>query len=114
MGLFFNSGTQDKKDQILRDIAIVNEALRRIANTLDNNGINRATINSVNAILGGIMDNVTRISSTVQSMTDSQLTGFTVPWVDGRYIGIMTWLLSLSTMTDRIDEDFENYIRRGY
>lgn len=114
MGLFFNSGTQDKKDQILRDIAIVNEALRRIANTLDNNGINRATINSVNAILGGIMDNVTRISSTVQSMTDSQLTGFTVPWVDGRYIGIMTWLLSLSTMTDRIDEDFENYNRRGY
>jgi hypothetical protein len=114
MGLFFNSGTQEKKNQILRDIAIVNEALRKSATTIDNNGINRTTINSVNSILGGVMDNITRVSSTVQSMTDSQCTGFTVPWIDGRYIGIMTWLMSMSTVTNSIAEDFENYVRRGY
>ena len=111
MGLFFNSDTQNKKDQILRDISLVNAALRNVASTLDNDGMNRSTINSVNSILGNVMSNVTRISNTVQSMTDSQLNGFTVPWIDGRYVGIMTWLLSFSTITDQISNEMESYIR---
>lgn len=111
MGLFFNSDTQNKKDQILRDISLVNAALRNVASTLDNDGMNRSTINSVNSILGNVMSNVTRISNTVQSMTDSQLNGFTVPWIDGRYVGIMMWLLSFSTITNQISNEMESYIR---
>lgn len=111
MGLFFNSDTQTKKDQILRDVAIVNAALRNAATILDNNGLNRTTINSVGSILGNVESNVTRISTTVQSMSDSQLTGFNVPWIDGRYIGIMMWLLSMSTMAQQISTEMERYLK---
>lgn len=111
MGLLFNSDTNTKKDQILRDIAIVNAALINAATTIDNNGMNRTTINSVGSILKNVTSNVTRISTTVRSMSDSQLSGFSVPWTNGSYIGIMMWLLSMSNMTNQIAADMENYLK---
>lgn len=108
---FLNSDSQGNKDQILRDVAIVNSALRDIAKIIDLNGINRGTINSINSGFSSIESNVVRISSTVQSMSDSQLSGFNVPWTDGRYLGIMTWLLSMSTMAEKISNEIEQNIR---
>ena len=111
MGLFFNSDTQIKKNQILRDVAIVNDALRKVATTLDNNGMNEVTINSISSILGSIETNTTRISTTVQSMSDSQLSGFNVPWIDGRYLGIMTWMFTMITMIQQLSTEMENRLR---
>lgn len=108
---FFNSDSQGSKDQILKDVAIVNNALRDVANIIDLNGINRGTINSINSRFSSIQSNVERISSTVQSMSDSQLSGFNVPWTDGKYIGIMTWLMSMSTMAEKISNQIEQNIR---
>jgi hypothetical protein len=110
MGLFFNSETKIKKDQILRDIAIVNNALRNIAITIDENEMNITTINSINSIFVNVETNITRISTIVQGMSDSDLTGFIVPWMDGSYIGIMTWIASFGALMNMLAGEMESYI----
>jgi hypothetical protein len=111
MGLFFNSDTQNKKEQILRDIAVINKSLRDVANLLDNNGMNMTTINNVGSILGNIEETINRVSTTVQGMSDSQLSGFNVPWMDGRYIGIMMWISSFVLTTTKISSEMDDYVK---
>ena len=114
MGLFFNSGAKEKKNLILRDIAIVNSTLKDIASILDNQGVNTRTVEMVGSKFNNVMSNIERISSTVQGMTDSQLRGFDVPWIDGRYLGIMMWIASMAMMSEQIAKETENYVKRGY
>jgi hypothetical protein len=109
MGLFFNSEVTNKKNQILSDVAIINQSLRQIANILDNQGVNGSSNNLVNQTLNSIEVNITRTSNNIQSMSDSQLDGFNVPWMDGRYIGIMTYLMSFSTMLNKIEAEFKRF-----
>lgn len=110
MGLFFNSDTQNKKDQILVEIAAINKSLRDVATIIDNQGFNYSSINSINTVISRIESNVQRMSNTVQSMSDSQLSGFMVPWMDGRYIGIMIWIASYGTMMNETVFEMEKYI----
>lgn len=112
MGLFTNSDTERKKNQILSDIAIINKSLRDIANLIDSSGMNMFTINSVGTILENVEGNVSRVSSTVQGMNDSQLSNFNAPWIDGRYIHIMMWINSFVMVTNKISNDMENYVNR--
>ena len=112
MGLFTSSETTNKRNQILQDIAVINRTLRDVANIIEIQGINGSSVNSITAILTNIEANVVRMSSTVQSMSDSQLTGFTVPWMDGRYIGIMTWIASYGSVMNKTVSEIENYTRR--
>jgi hypothetical protein len=114
MGLFFNSDLQIKKDQILRDVAIVNNAIRNIATTFDNNGMNVTTINSMGSILENIESNITRINTTVRSMSDSQLSGFNAPWMDGSYYGIQMWLIYCATWGTQISNEIESYAKNKY
>lgn len=111
MGLFSNSDTTAKQEQILRDITVINNSLREIAMLLDNNGMNKSSINLAGSIISNVEINITRMSNTVQSMSDNQLTGFTVPWMDGRNLGIMTWILSYSTYMDMLANKMESSLK---
>lgn len=90
---------------------IINKAFRDISVLIDSRGMNNSTINSINSVLNSVEANITRMSSTVQSMTDSELTGFYVPWVDGRSLGIMTWIASFGTFMNKLTEEMESFIR---
>lgn len=114
MGIFFNSETQNKKDQILRDIGVINKSLRDIANLLDSNGMNMPTIKSINSILSNIEGNINGVSTTVQGMSDSQLSNFNVPWIDGRYLGIMMWINSFMMVTTKISNEMEEFVKKSY
>ena len=109
MGLFFNSDTQNKKSQILSDVLFVNGALISICTTLDNNGMNSNSIHTISPVMTNMEPKVTRISTTVNSMSESQLQGFTVPWTDGKHVGIMTWLFNLINFSKVIEADIETY-----
>lgn len=110
MGLFSNSETSKKKDSITQDINLINNAFREIAVLIDSRGMNNSTINSINSVLSNVESNVTRMSNTVQSMSDSELTGFTVSWMDGRSIGIMTWIASFGTFMNKLTSEMERNI----
>lgn len=112
MGLFTSSETTNKRNQILQDIAVINQSLRKIADILDNQGINSQSINAVNQVFMNFSNNVERMSSTVQSMRDSQLDGFSVPWMDGRYMGIMMWLGSFNMVMNQIQGEINGYYGR--
>ena len=111
MGLFSNSETTSKKKSIIHDIEMINKAFKDISMLLDSRGMNNSTINSINSILSNVESNINRMSSTVQSMTDSELTGFYVPWVDGRSLGIMTWIASFGTFMNKLSSEMESYIK---
>ncbi|MDA3882173.1 MAG: hypothetical protein PF481_02710 [Bacteroidales bacterium] len=111
MGLFSNSETTSKKNSIIHDIEMINKAFKDISLLIDSNGMNNTTINSINSILSNVEANITRMSSNVQSMSDSELTGFYVTWVDGRSIGIMTWIASFGTFMNKISSEMESYIK---
>jgi hypothetical protein len=44
-------------------------------------------------------------------MTDSELTGFYVPWGDGRSIGIMTWIASYGAFMNIVTGEMKSYIK---
>ncbi len=111
MGIFTNSETENKRNQILRDVVVVNKALHGSAKVLDMAGIDWYSIDTVNELISSVESKILNISTTVQSMSDSQLDGFKVPWIDGGYIGIMMWLLSTSMLTQQIANDFEKFIK---
>ncbi len=111
MGLFSNSETMSKKNSISNDIELINKALKDISLLIDSTGMNNSTINSINSILSKVEANITRMSSTVQSMSDSELTGFYVPWVDGRSLGIMTWIASFGIFMNKLTGEMESYIK---
>jgi len=111
MGLFTNSESTNKKNLIIQDIGMINKAFKDISMLLDSRGMNNSTINSINSILSNVESNINRMSSTVQSMTDSELTGFYVPWVDGRSLGIMTWIASFGTFMNKLSSEMESYIK---
>jgi hypothetical protein len=90
---------------------MINKAFKDISLLIDSNGMNNSTINSINSILSNVEANITRMSSTVQSMSDSELTGFYVPWVDGRSLGIMTWIASFGTFMNKLSSEMESYIK---
>jgi len=110
MSLFSNSGTVSKKNLILSDIELINSAFKNISMLIDDRGMNHSTINSINSILSNVESNITRMSNTVQGMTDSELTGFYVPWVDGRSLGIMTWIASFGMFMNKLSADMESSI----
>lgn len=111
MGFFSNSETTSKNNSIIRDIEIINKAFKDISILIDSNGMNNSTINSINSILSNVEANITRMSSTVQSMSDSELIGFYVPWVDGRSLGIMTWIDSFGAFMNKLSSEMESYIK---
>lgn len=111
MGLFSNSETTSKKNSIIHDIEMINKAFKDISLLIDSRGMNNSTINAINSILSNVEANITRMSSTVQSMSDSELTGFYVPWVDGRSLGIMTWIASFGTFMNKLSGEMESYIK---
>jgi hypothetical protein len=111
MGLFFNSGTQEKKNSIISDIEVINKALKDISLLIDSKGMNNSTINSINSILSTVEVNITRMSSTVQSMSDSELTGFYVTWADGRSVGIMTWIFYFGIFMNMLTDEMESLIK---
>jgi hypothetical protein len=111
MGLFTNSETTFKKNQVSQDVASLNMSLRNIVSILDNQGLNGFTYNSINTILENIEPTMSRMSNTVRCMSDSELSGFTVPWTDGRNLGIMTWITSYCSMMDKIGGEMERYTR---
>lgn len=108
MGLFSNSETTIKKNLIIHDIELINNAFKDISLLLDSRGMNNSTINAINSILTNVESNITRMSSTVQSMSDSELTGFYVPWTDGRNIGIMTWFASFEIFMNKLTSEMES------
>lgn len=111
MGLFSNSATTSKKNLIIHDIEMINKAFKDISVLIDSRGMSNSTINSINTILSNVESNITRMSSNVQSMSDSELTGFYVPWVDGRSLGIMTWIASFGTFMNKLTVEMESYIK---
>ncbi len=111
MGLFSYSETTSKKNSISNDIELINKALKDISLLIDSRGMNNSTINSINSILSKVEVNITRMSSTVQSMSDSELTGFYVPLVDGRSLGIMTWIASFGIFMNKLTSEMESYIK---
>jgi hypothetical protein len=110
MGLYTNSETTSKKDSIIHDIGMINKAFKDISFRIDSRGMNNSTINSINSILNNVEANITRMSSTVQSMCDSELTGFYVPWVDGRNLGIMTLIASFGTFMNKLSSEMELHL----
>jgi len=109
MGLFTSSETTQKREQILQYISILNRSLRDIANIIDKDGINGSSINTINEIFKKGEENAERMSNIVRSMSDSQLDGFTVPWMDGKYIGIMMWIASYVGIINKMVSKFESY-----
>jgi len=106
MGLFGNSETQNKKDAILRDITVINKALRDIGSLLDK-GMNVSSVNSCSSIIENMESNINRVSTTIQGMSDSELSGFTVPWMDGRYLGIMMWITTFQMVMNKTINEME-------
>jgi hypothetical protein len=111
MGLFSNSESASKKNSIIHDIELINKAFKDISLLIDSRGMNNSTINKINSILSNVEANITRMSSTVQSMSDSELTGFYVPWVDGRSLGIMTWIASFGIFMNKLTSEMESKLK---
>ena len=111
MGLFSNSETTSKKNSIIHDIELINKAFKDISLLIDSRGMNNSTILAINSVLSNVESNITRMSSIVQSMSDSDLTGFYVPWVDGRSLGIMTWIASFGTFMNKLTSEMEAYLK---
>lgn len=104
MGFFFNSNTQDKRDQILRNIAKINKAIRQVDLIITES---KASLPIVRSQVLGVLDQVegefADLKNTMDSMSDSQLEGFKVPWIDGVYIGIMHYSFQMNMFISSID-----------
>lgn len=108
MGIFDNSNTKEKKEQILRDISVINFELKKLINIVDNSGgINNTSIKLITPIIEDIEQFASSASTTIQSMSDSELAGFNVPWIDDKHLGVMDWMFNLQTSMQKIISEIE-------